>query len=96
MSPPKSTRSAVPGGSTALVSEALIAELERQISLDVLPHVAMTKHVAALIGSTESVLSQERYLGRSTIPYTKIGRRVRYLRPDVIAYLAHHRVQGAA
>ncbi|MBN7383815.1 DNA-binding protein [Mycobacteroides abscessus] len=56
----------------------------------------MTKHVAALIGSTESVLSQERYLGRSTIPYTKIGRRVRYLRPDVIAYLAHHRVQGAA
>lgn len=95
MSPPATVRYSVPSGSTALVSEALIAELERQISLEVLPAVSTGKQVAAVLGTTEAALSQERYLHRG-IPYTKIGRRVRYLRPDVIAYLAHHRVQGAA
>ncbi|SLE55349.1 Uncharacterised protein [Mycobacteroides abscessus subsp. massiliense] len=75
--------------------ERLISELARQIPQEVLPPVATTKHVAAVLGTSEAALSQERYLHRG-IPYTRIGRRVRYLRSDVIEFLAANRVEGTA
>lgn len=77
------------------VLNRLIAELERSIPVDVLPPVATSKHVASIIGTSEAALSQERYQHKG-IPYTKIGRRVRYLRSDVIEFLAANRVEGAA
>lgn len=74
--------------------EAVIAELDRQIPLEELPPVSTGKHVAAVIGTSEAALSQERYQHKG-IPYTKIGRRVRYLRSDVLKFLADNRI-GAA
>lgn len=75
--------------------EKVLADLAQAIPVEVLPPVATGGHVAALVGASEESLSQDRYLGRG-IPYTKVGRRVRYLRGDVLAFLAAHRVQGAA
>lgn len=73
--------------------ERLVAEIDRQIPFDVLPPVSMPRHVASIIGTTESALSQDRYQHKG-IPYTKVGKRVRYLRSDVIAFLAANRVDG--
>lgn len=95
MSPPNPARLAVPGVVVSPALESLIAELQRSIPLEVLPPVATGKHVAAVLGTSEAALSQERYLHRG-IPYTRIGRRVRYLRSDVIKFLATNRVEGAA
>ncbi|MGV0735266.1 hypothetical protein ABQF35_00195 [Mycobacterium syngnathidarum] len=95
MSPPTAARPAVSGGTTAPAFEKLIAELDRSIPLDVLPPVATGKHIAAVIGTSEAALAQDRYQHQG-IPYTKCGRRVRYLRPDVLAFLARNRVEGAA
>jgi hypothetical protein len=75
--------------------ERLISELDRQIPLHLLPPVSTSKHVAAVIGTSEADLSQERYQHKG-IPYTKIGRRVRYLRSDVIEFLAANRIEGVA
>ena len=61
------------------------------IPLDVLPPVSTPKHVAALICSTEGSLAQDRYLGRG-IPFVKIGKRVRYMRDDVLAFLQANRM----
>lgn len=81
--------------STSPLIQKLCDELNRQLSVDVLPPVATSRQVAAVIGTSEAALSQERYQ-RKGIPYTKIGRRVRYLRSDVIEFLANNRVEGAA
>lgn len=78
-------------GGTASPIEQLVAELGRNIPLDVLPPVATGKDVAALIGSTENALAQDRYLNRG-VPYTRVGRRVRYLRADVLKFLAENRI----
>lgn len=80
---------------TADLLTRLMADMDRSIPTDVLPPVAESKHVAKCIGTTEAALAQERYLHKG-IPYTKIGRRVRYLRSDVLAYLAANRIAGAA
>ncbi|KRD08010.1 hypothetical protein ASE48_10180 [Mycobacterium sp. Root265] len=69
--------------------------MSRQLPIEVLPPVATSRQVAAVIGTSEAALSQERYQHKG-IPYTKIGRRVRYLRSDVIEFLAANRVEGAA
>lgn len=95
MSPPTTTRHAVPGGVTSPEIQQLVNDLARQIPTDVLPAVAMPKDVANLIGSTEAALAQDRYLSKG-IPFTRIGRRVRYLRADVLAYLAANRSGGGA
>lgn len=58
-----------------------------------LPPVATPGQVATLIHSTPDALAQDRYRRRG-IPYVKIGGRVRYLREDVLAYLAANRVGG--
>ena len=82
----------IPMTPTAL--DRIIADLERSIPADVLPPVSTSKHVAALIGTTEGALAQDRYQ-RKGIPYTRINSRVRYLRADVLAFLASNRVDGA-
>lgn len=81
--------------STSPLTQKLCDELSRQLPIEVLPPVATSRQVAAVIGTSEAALSQERYQHKG-IPYTKIGRRVRYLRSDVIEFLAANRVEGAA
>jgi hypothetical protein len=61
------------------------------LTLADLPEISTAADLAPVIGSTVEALSQDRYLGRG-LPYVKIGRRVRYLRADVIAYLEANRV----
>lgn len=56
-----------------------------------LPALANPKQTAAYIGTTEASLAQDRYLRRG-LPYTRVGSRIRYMRDDVLAYLAANRV----
>lgn len=63
--------------------------------MEPLPEVATAKQLAPFLGTTEAALAQDRYLGRG-IPFTKIGRRVRYLRSDVLKFLADNRIGGDA
>lgn len=74
--------------------DRLIADLDRSIPAEALPPVSTGKHVAAVVGTTEGSLAQDRYQGKG-IPYTRIGSRIRYLRADVLAFLASNRVDGA-
>ncbi len=60
-----------------------------------LPEIATPKQLSGYTGITEASLAQDRYLGRG-IPYTRIGARIRYMRADVLAYLAANRVGGDA
>lgn len=60
-----------------------------------LPPVAKAAQVADVVQTTVDALAQDRYRGRG-IPYVKIGGRVRYLREDVLKYLADNRVGGDA
>jgi hypothetical protein len=59
-----------------------------------LPEVATPKETAQYVKSTEQALAQDRYLKRG-LPYVKFGGRVRYLRQDVLDYLAANRVTPA-
>lgn len=70
---------------------AAVAELDKRIPLDVLPPVAKSSQVAEVLQTTSSAMAQERYLQRG-IPYVKYGNRVRYLREDVLRYLAANRI----
>ena len=60
-----------------------------------LPPIATASQVARVVQTTTDALAQDRYRRRG-IPYVKIGGRVRYLREDVLAYLAANRVGGSA
>jgi hypothetical protein len=60
-----------------------------------LPAVATANQVAEVVQTTVDALAQDRYRRRG-IPYVKISGRVRYLRADVLAYLAANRFGGAA
>ncbi len=66
-----------------------------QFTAQELPALMTPKQLAAFIHTTEGSLAQDRYLGKG-IPFTRIGKRVRYLRGDVIAYLERHRSGDAA
>lgn len=79
---------------SAVVAE-LVAEMNRTISTDLLPNVAMSDQVAKVIQTSVDALAQDRYRGRG-IPFVKVGGRVRYLRDDVLAYLAANRSGGSA
>jgi hypothetical protein len=86
--------------STAVTAMAvdLVAEmdrLERLVPAHLLPHVSKSEQVAVVVQTTVDALAQDRYR-RKGIPYVKIGGRVRYLRDDVLAYLAANRVGGNA
>jgi hypothetical protein len=56
-----------------------------------LPAVAKPEEVAGVVRVTPEALAQDRYR-RQGIPYVKVGGRVRYLREDVLSYLAANRV----
>lgn len=58
---------------------------------EVLPPIATSKQVAQVVQTSESALAQDRHRGTG-IPFVKIGGRVRYLRQDVLAYLAANRM----
>jgi hypothetical protein len=63
---------------------------------DHLPEVVTPTELAQYLRTTRASLSQDRYLGRG-IPFVKHGKRVRYLRQDVLDYLAaNRRVQSTA
>ncbi|POX82195.1 DNA-binding protein [Mycobacterium kansasii] len=69
--------------------------MEKTVPTHLLPPVATAKEVAKLLGTTEASLAQDRYLGRG-VPYTRVGRRIRYLRSDVLKFLADNRIGGDA
>lgn len=56
-------------------------------TLTELPEIATPADVAQVFQTTENALAQDRYLQRG-LPYIKYGRRVRYLKADIQAYLA--------
>jgi hypothetical protein len=58
-----------------------------------LPPVAKPEQVAVVVQTTVDALAQDRYRRRG-IPYVKIGGRVRYLRDDVLKFLADNRIGG--
>ena len=60
-----------------------------------LPPIATASQVAAVVQTTVDSLAQDRYRRRG-IPFIKIGGRVRYLREDVLTYLAANRIGGDA
>jgi hypothetical protein len=62
------------------------------LDLQDLPAIATTKQVSKVIQTSEGSLAQDRYRGTG-IPFVKIGGRVRYLKQDVLAYLAANRMQ---
>jgi hypothetical protein len=56
-----------------------------------------TGQLAQLLGITSAALVQDRYRTAhtgNTIPFVRIGRRVRYLRADVCRFLIEHRSGG--
>lgn len=60
-------------------------------TLPVLPEVATPKQTAEFVNSTVQALAQDRYLHRG-LPYVRYGGRIRYLRQDVLDYMAANRV----
>ena len=59
-----------------------------------LPEVMNTAELARALGVSQASLACDRYRRTDCIPYIKIGHRVRYLRDDVVGYLARHRLSG--
>lgn len=60
-----------------------------------LPELLTPKQVSDWLGISEASLAQTRYLSTG-IPYLKVGKRVRYLRDDVVAYVEANRVDTSA
>ena len=63
------------------------------LTLTDLPEIATAVDIAQVFQTTEDALAQDRYLRRG-LPYIKFGRRVRYLRADVVAYLEASRTKA--
>lgn len=59
---------------------------------DDLPALLTPAEVAHFMRTTTNSLAQDRYLGRG-VPFLKHGRKVLYLRIDVLAYLERNRCQ---
>lgn len=72
---------------------ALVTEMEGKIPKHFLPPIAKADQVAAVIQVTVDALAQDRYRRRG-LPYVKVAGRVRYLREDVLKYLADNRIGG--
>lgn len=64
----------------------------QEIAESDLPEIITASELSKWLGISEKSLSQDRYLGQG-LPYVKIGKRVRYMRDDVLAYLHANRVQ---
>lgn len=63
------------------------------LSPEDLPPISTAAQVGTVLQTTVDALAQDRYRRRG-LPYVKIGGRVRYLREDVLAYLAANRIGG--
>jgi hypothetical protein len=61
------------------------------LGLEDLPPLPKPEQVAALLQTTVQALAQDRH-ARKGLPYVKVGGRVRYLREDILSYLAANRV----
>lgn len=84
-----------PTAAVSAFADDLANEMGRQVPEHLLPHIAKAEQVAAVVQTSVDALAQDRYRRRG-IPYVKISGRVRYLRADVLAYLAANRFGGAA
>lgn len=60
-----------------------------------LPAVMTADQLGQLLGISSASLAQDRYLGKG-VPFVKLGKRVRYMREDVLSYLSANRSGGAA
>lgn len=73
-------------------SELLALYQGTGVDFSELPPIMTAQQLAALLGMTVDALSQDRVGGNPIIPYVKLGRRVRYLRSDLIRYLLANRI----
>jgi len=69
-----------------------LADSHRDMPTDFLPPMATATQLAEFLQTTPAALAQDRYLGRG-VPFIKVGKRVRYLRTDVLQYLERNRAQ---
>lgn len=69
--------------------------MHNPIVLAELPPLATPSQLAAFLQTTVDSLAQDRYRRRG-VPWTKVGGRVRYVREDVLKYLAANRIGGVA
>lgn len=65
------------------------------IPTELLPPLATAAQVAAVLQTTVDALAQDRYRRRG-LPYVKVAGRVRYVRADVLDFIAANRVEGVA
>lgn len=66
-----------------------------ELNLEALPPVMTTEQLAPVLGISADALAQDRYrTDGQGVPFTRIGRRVRYLRADVIQFLVDNRSNG--
>ena len=80
-----------PPTSVAAVVADLVAEMEKAVPTHLLPHIAKPEQVARVVQTTVDALAQDRYRRRG-IPYVKYSGRVRYLRADVLKFMADNRI----
>lgn len=73
-------------------SELLALYQETGVDFSELPPIMTAQQLVPLLGMTVDALSQDRVGGNPIIPYVKLGRRVRYLRSDLIRYLLANRI----
>lgn len=65
------------------------------LTAEELPPVALPTQVAAVLQTSPAALANDRYLGRG-VPFIRMGRRIRYLRSDVLKFLEDNRSAPAA
>lgn len=75
--------------------EIIDHEMKVRVIVDDLPPIITAAVLAKVLNISPASLAQDRYLGKG-IPFVKIGKRVRYMRTDVLEYLAANRVEGVA
>ena len=62
-----------------------------------LPPIMTTEELAPELKMSADSLAQDRYrTDGNGIPFTRIGRRVRYLKADVVEFLVNNRSNGGA
>ena len=76
------------------ITETQLSKLyvDTGIDLSVLPAVMTAEQLAPVLGVSVGALANDRYR-RVGVPFTKHGKRVRYLRVDVARYLLAHRTE---
>jgi hypothetical protein len=77
------------------MSMAGVVQTAELLEPEELPPIATAAQVAKVVQTSVDALAQDRYRRRG-IPYVKISGRVRYLRVDVLKFLADNRIGGDA